>query len=196
MVPCYQVCSDRGCLHWNEELQDCEKFPDGCDYAVEHLVSDRENQFLDGEQHGLWRKESDGRWIREAIYVRGKREGKGMKWHWNGQLGLEVTYKGGILNGVWRHWNEEGILVAEGSYNKNGNDDGMFRKWSSNGTLVIEENYVDGMLHGLRREWHENGQLKEEGYYENGQENGEMRFWNLDGSLRFVMNYKGGVLLG
>jgi len=54
MIPCYQLCSDRNCPHWNQELLDCEHLPDDCDYVLEHLVEDRENQKLDGEMHGKW----------------------------------------------------------------------------------------------------------------------------------------------
>ena len=54
MIPCYQLCKDRGCPRWNVEMMDCDKFPDDCEFAVEHLVEDRENQLLDGKQHGYW----------------------------------------------------------------------------------------------------------------------------------------------
>jgi len=77
---------------------DCDLLPDGCDFAIEHLVSDRENQYLDGERHGLWRDYyEDGVKSAEGNYVNGRKEGI-CKWWWeNGELKEESNYVDGLV---------------------------------------------------------------------------------------------------
>jgi len=148
MIPCYQLCKDRCCPYWNPELLDCDRLPDGCDFAVEHLVlddSDRENQFLDGEQYGLWRD------------------------YWeNGQLMYEGTLINGQSYGLWRVYHANGQLKSEGNY-LDGKGVGLWRWWYDNGQLKSEGNYVNGMQEGLWRHWDDNGQLKEGFVYEKGE---------------------------
>ena len=123
MIPCYQICKDRGCLHWNPELLDCPLLPDDCDYAVEHLVSDRENQELDGSVHGYWKKRNDD----------------------NGQLSYEVTFVNGKRDGLWRGYYFGGKLSYEGYY-VNGKKHGLFKYWFPDGRLMSEEYYENGEL--------------------------------------------------
>jgi len=76
MIPYYQLCKDRGCSHWNEELMDCPLLPDECEYAVDHLLLDdeeKENQSLDGMKHGMWRTPVWANIRFEAIYVNGRK---------------------------------------------------------------------------------------------------------------------------
>ena len=138
MVPCYQLCKDRCCPYWNSELLDCSLLPDDCDYVVEHLVSDRENQRIDGKKHGLWRfwyengqlkvesnyvdGKGEGFWRRlykngrernEGFYVEGKRHGFWRFWYANGQLRCEGEYVNGEKVGVWSNWDDEGIEIPD-----------------------------------------------------------------------------------
>ena len=121
MIPCYQVCKNHQCPHWNVELMDCELLPGGCDHAVEHLVEDRENQRIDGGKHGSWR------W-----------------WYFTGQLSSEGCYVNGDEHGVWREWHLNGQLSYEGNY-LNGEQDGLWLFWNSDGKLMSEEYYENGV---------------------------------------------------
>ena len=93
MIPCYQLCKDHQCPHWIPYLLDCEKLPDDCEFAIEHLVRDREDQLLDRLRHGFWRG-----------------------YHENGQLRYEGNYVNGMQDGLWRYWNNNGQLSYEGIY--------------------------------------------------------------------------------
>jgi len=120
MTPCYQICKDRNCFHWNPELFDCERLPDDCDYAVEHLVEDREKQWLDGEEHGLWRGryKNGNRWF-ECAYVNGKEHGRSRWWYRNGQLQFDGNFVNGERDGRCRNWYKNGELLFDEVY-KNG----------------------------------------------------------------------------
>ena len=77
------------------------------------------------------------------------------------------NYKDGKLEGLCRHWHENGQLKYEYNF-KDGKRDGLCRTWYEDGQLGWEDNYKDGKLEGLCRYWHENGQLKWEDNYKDG----------------------------
>jgi len=93
MVPCYQICKDHSCPYWDPGLLDCDYLPDECEFAIEHLVEDRENQYLDGEQHGLW-----------------------SNYHANGQLRSEGTFVKGYREGLWRYLYDNGLCMMQANY--------------------------------------------------------------------------------
>jgi len=119
---------------------DCDKLPDDCEFAIDHLVSDRENQVLDGFIHGFWRRKNEvnkitreGFWVRgrrhglfreyfetgelqsEATYIWDKMDGIKTMWRRSGKKELEMGFKDGDYTGEYRSWNEEGILDEDGS---------------------------------------------------------------------------------
>jgi len=142
MIPCYQLCKDRQCPYWNFELLDCEHLPDDCEYAVDQLVSERENQYLDGEEHGCWRK-----------------------WWENGKL-RQVRYEFGDLSSV-RYWRRDGTLSSVKGY-KNERFHGLCREWHRNGRLWYLEYFIEGLLEGFWKRWSKKGELLEVRIYENG----------------------------
>ena len=143
MIPCYQICKDRNCSHWNSELMDCERLPDDCEYSIEHLVSDREKQWLDWKRHGYWkRNDENGNVLIEGSYVNGQRDGL-WRFYSGGKLSYEGCYVRGSYIGKWRWWHENGKLQSEGNY-VDGELDGLWRNWDKNGECEIEEVYVNG----------------------------------------------------
>jgi len=109
MTPCYQICKDHQCPYWNPELLDCDRLPDDCDWAVEQLVSDCENQYLDGKKHGLWRDYfENGQVDCEGHFVEGEREGLWRNYFENGQVNYEINYVEGEKEGLWKVWLWEG----------------------------------------------------------------------------------------
>ena len=48
--------------------------------------------------------------------VNGKREGKWLHYHENGQLRLKRNYKDGKLEGEWLHYHENGQLRSKSNY--------------------------------------------------------------------------------
>ena len=144
MIPCYKICKDRGCSHWNEKLVDCSRLPDECEYAVEHLVSDRENQRLDGKWHGFCRfKWDNGKISYEGFKVLNEEHGFCRRFYLNGQVGYEGNYVDGKREGFWRGWHQNGVLANEGEY-LNGKRDGYWIYWDDTGNEVEALTFVNG----------------------------------------------------
>ena len=117
MIPCYQICKENSCPYWSPSLLDCDHLPDDCDYAVGHLVSDRENQLLDGEQHGYWSLRYDtGQLMFEESFVNGKNDGVSRWWYDNGQLEYEELFVKGKGKVRSRKWNKDGQLLLDEVY--------------------------------------------------------------------------------
>ena len=111
MIPCYQICKDRRCPHWEERMLECDRLPSTCEYAVEHLVSDRGNQLLDGKQHGFWQLfYGNGQLMYEGNYVNGMQDGSWRGCHDNGKLWFEDNYVKGEFSGRKR-WTVSGELI-------------------------------------------------------------------------------------
>jgi len=113
MTPCYNLCKELNCSHWNGQL-DCDRLPDSCEYVIEHLVSDRENQDLDGNEYGLWRFfHKDGQVGCEGFFVNGRMEGVWCWWDVNGKLRSECKYVNNKLDGLWKQWDKDGNLQED-----------------------------------------------------------------------------------
>jgi len=105
-------------------MLDCSLLPDSCDYAVEHLVNDRENQYINGEQHGYWnRYYNNGQLCSEGYYVNGERDGVFLTFYRTGGLMYEVSYVNGKVHGESCHYYARGGLLSKSIF-----EDGV-RKW-------------------------------------------------------------------
>ena len=136
MIPCYQICKNNNCQHFDIECFDCKRLPDDCEYAVEHLVSDIEYQVLNGQKHGLWIGfHSNSKKKYEGHFVDGEREGVWREWYKNGQLMMDCTFKNGRREGSWKSWHENGQRFNEGHY-VNDERSGVWRRWTVTGELI------------------------------------------------------------
>ena len=151
MIPCYQICKDRNCSHWDLDMLDCDRLPDGCEYSVEHLVSDCENQFLDGKEHGKWCifHNNGQRWW-EWFFIDGLRQGLHREWSEIGLLVSEGSYVDGQEDGLWRNWNRKGQLESEGYY-KNGRKEGYWY-YNKDGRKEVKYKYNNGICHLIEKE--------------------------------------------
>ena len=66
----------------------------------------------------------------------------------NGQLKLEVNYKDGKEEGLWKGYYDNSQLRMEGNY-KDGKQEGLWKGYYDNGQLRSEGNYKDGKLDGV-----------------------------------------------
>ena len=102
----------------------------------------------------------DGKVIWLYNYKDGKLEGLCRHWHENGQLKFEDNFKDGKRDGLCRTWYERwSVGVDEMEFSKMVSEMvyvELVRGWSVG---VVKSNYKDGKLEGLCRYWHENGQL-------------------------------------
>ena len=104
--------------------------------------------------------------------------------------------------GLWKYWDESGILIAEEHYTMSGIRTGIWKTWSNSGVLQSEINFSAGtavyyhangqkaeeggmnadMQHtGSWKGWHDNGTLNYEGAYNNGTKTGLWKFYDRDG---------------
>ncbi len=70
-------------------------------------------------------------------------------------------FEEGLRQGSDQMWNQEGVLVDEGSYEK-GKPVGIHRRFSSKGALIEEIEYLGPPNRFNLREWDEKGQIKVE----------------------------------
>jgi len=127
-------------------------------------------------------------------------------------------YLNGIKNGVYKAFDIDGNLIADGNY-LIGNQHGDW-KWYTEGKLKTEATYQFNDLHGkLTRytedgdvdytefyefgnrtgEWlnyHKNGRLSVKEYFENDELEGKKSLFNPDGNLQINLFYKRGRLIG
>lgn len=97
----------------------------------------------------------------------GKRRGVVRTWHRNGLLASEERYRGGLLHGVCRQWDEAGRPLGEFEM-KSGT--GLQREWHDNGRLKIEVSTVHGVFCGRNRIWLRDGTLLSERFYLHGKQ--------------------------
>ena len=127
----------------------------------------------------------------EISYKGGIKDGLSKSWYTNGQLFVETNFKDGKHEGLYRSWDFNGQLSLETNY-KSGEEDGVFKKWFLNGQLKEQGINKNGMAEGLFREWYENGQLRVEVNYVDGQHDGLYRSWHYNGQLSQKTNYING----
>ena len=124
------------------------------------------------------------------------------KYHDNGQLESETTYKNGKLDGPYKTYHENGQLREEGTYN-NGTRIGLYRIYYDNGQLLMELNYIEykydigssppywrlGKQEGPSMFYYKNGQLKQKKTYKDGKEHGPSVQYYENGQLYSEGNY-------
>lgn len=115
----------------------------------------------------------------------------------NGQLMDNKHMKNDVLDGLWDHYSDQGILIETSSY-----ADGIYHGeqlvYSESGSgLVIElSNYFNGKKEGEHIKTYDNGQVAVKGQYYNDLETGEWLTYNEEGVLQSQINYEEGLYHG
>ncbi len=101
--------------------------------------------------------------------------------HWpNGQLKRKSFYKNNMRHGLEQLWNEDGVLIDEGSY-YNGDPIGLHRRWYPSG-VIKERCFYFGPAKFNRRCYNNDGELVYELVYMD-ENKMRIREW-IDGELR------------
>lgn len=88
-----------------------------------------------------------------------------------------------IMDGLFKIYNHQGILVEEVSFLTN-HLNGVCKRWDwDTGDLRIEYHFQKGKLHGVCREWNSSGILVKEHHYEKNKFHGLCREWSSTGIL-------------
>ena len=100
----------------------------------------------------------------------------------NGQKEYTAEYLNGKLDGLSRHWSEEGILLSESGYSY-GKPHGIWKKYFVNQEIMYEVHYFHGQKHGKEKWYYENGQIKSEQTFNYGDSEYPILRWKSDGTI-------------
>lgn len=103
--------------------------------------------------------------VERRFMKNGNIHGRYETWHKNGQKESSGLYQDGTMNGVFRHWDNKGNLVARYQMNKGSGTKLVF---NSNGLPNDFEEYTNGKLNGWNVPFYSNGQIKSVNRMENG----------------------------
>ena len=85
----------------------------------------------------------------------------------NGKLKSSVNYNSGELDGEYKKFNEEGILVDDRTFKK-GKETGKCISYFDNGKIAFEKNWRDGVKEGYFIFYYPNDSIKSKGFYKKG----------------------------
>ena len=124
----------------------------------------------------------------EGVRERSKR------WHQNGRVDSEATYKNGRADGKMQHWYEDGTLRLEHSFVE-GKQNGTETIWDQDGTLLYSAEFDDGERHGAVIWWYRNSNKRWETHFDHGVRTGTWIQSAEDGSLQMETKWEGGALV-
>ena len=94
----------------------------------------------------------------------GKPQGAYIVYFSNGKPNEVRSYRNGIFHGIWRTYNEAGLLIAEAQY-QNNKKHGTWHVWDDSGIMRYEMQYNNGKKSGVWFMWDEKGKLISEKKY-------------------------------
>ena len=139
----------------------------------------------------------DGRVSRIYTVLKGTdvREGVSLSYHRNGKLAIEVPYRNGKIDGVFRSYDENGTLHETIGYLE-GEEEGYSTIYYANGKRKSRETYRHGILNGMSENWDEKGKLRRQIPYVDGQIHGVFKMYDEFGKIKEDMNFIHGLRNG
>lgn len=111
----------------------------------------------------------------------------------NGKPLVEGGYASDRKHGMWREWNDAGVLQSEIQY-KRGRLDGSFKKYEG-GQVAVEATYKDGKAEGPYTEYRA-GKPSLTGQFAGDRRTGTWTIFDETGTATLTATYKDGVLDG
>lgn len=99
------------------------------------------------------------------------------------------SYTGGVREGIWRHFADDGRLRSEGPFHE-GLVHGDWTWWRANGRLLQKGGFDQEEKHGRWERWTADGALIDRGEYRHGKKIGEWTAYNPDGSVKKVTRHR------
>jgi len=98
--------------------------------------------------------------------------------YYNGQVREQFFQKKGKGNEMIRHgeyqaWDQQGNLIAAGTYDQGLPVNGSFTSWHDNGTMALLFSCKDKKRSGEWSMWYSDGRIKEQGAYKSGIKHGQ-----------------------
>ena len=100
----------------------------------------------------------------------------------SGQQEYFAEYLNEKLDGMSRHWSDDGHLISESEYS-HGKPHGIWKKYYANQRIMYKANYFHGQKHGEEIWYYENGHVKSEESFHYGVAAGTIIRWHPDGSI-------------
>lgn len=148
--------------------------------------------YVDGQPDGEWKWYfSDGALRREETYYLGKEDGTSIEYNDTGKVVTKGDYIEGLREGPWVVDVNDHREV--GSY-RDGQMHGDWKFYDDEDILVFEGTFVDGQPDG-KHSWyyHGSGKLKERGKYIIGSKEGDWIKYFEDGTIMQTITHKNGV---
>lgn len=170
---------------------------------------------------GLYLEQREnGDTLEYGLYSNNRKEGCWRTINYRQGYKTLCCYQNGLRHGVYKFWNQSGVLLNEAFYISD-RKDGWSRSWYGNGQLSSEDYYKNGVIQKTSKSWYGNGRLLylaeydslgqhhgvAEKYFENGQVNyrqhyihgkleGVSNTWNINGVLVERIHYHNGAREG
>lgn len=119
---------------------------------------------------------------------------KEVKYYPNGDTLSETPMKDGAVHGIVSRYYRENKLKEQITFAK-GLQSGVFRRFDNNGVLVFEGELTNGQKTGTWTTWYDEIQIEEQRKYVNDLPNGKWSYFYIDGSLKREEIYEGGKLI-
>lgn len=136
-------------------------------------------------QH-VWQKDSSGKMA--MLY-----DGWWRYYYPDGQIQLEMRFRGGKLIGTSRSWHENGQLATRGSFDDNDQAHGLAEWWDQKGNLIKSESFVHGT--GVNYVFYPDGREKAVMPFVNGKLDGELIRYKEDGAVEQRVLYSKGRVI-
>lgn len=176
----------------------------------------------DGELHGEWTV-FDARHLKVCVwnFEHGKRNGKSIWFHANGQPAREVGYHDGLLDGKSRAWNAKGQLIEDDTFiagrrlaktthwhsagKKSVEGNTLFAKqpiesrydwWNAHIVITNAPDCGTDEKTGLWTWWYDNGQKQCEGQFNENLPDGHWVVWHSNGQKHMEGDYQAGEQIG
>lgn len=125
----------------------------------------------------------------------GKKQGKYISYHFNGEVSIEGSYLNGEKHGEWKWYYPNGKIETVGVY-AYGNKEGIWKDYHDNGKLDSETPFLFGRINGVEKTYNEIGVLTQTRDFEEGVLQGEINFYSEEGKLQITRHYINGILVG
>lgn len=144
-----------------------------------------------GNTDGLWKWfYEDGQLLREENYLNGSSEGIFTEYDENGKVIIQGEYVEGLEEGLWTY--NLGDHREEGTY-RGGMRNGEWKYFYDDGVKSFQGSFIDDNPNGRHIWYWPNGKKKDEGEYLMGIKVGDWIQYNSDGTVFMVITYQNGV---
>lgn len=139
-------------------------------------------------------RRDDGSLMRRLACVGGEKAGIDRQFHKNGVLAMERSWKAGQLDGLYRHWSDDGVLLEQWTYGPEGLE-GDYYVYHPNGQPAAIAGWHRGKRHGRYWDYDRDGRLTESGTYVNGRPDGPVVSYKRAGGIGY-RHYAMGTRVG